>query len=95
MPIVRINEFHAPSDKAAALQEFLSAVIAVIEAAPGCQSCQLLVAPDDASRIAIIETWDSIAAHQAAASLIPAEKLAQVRPLLAEPPQGRYYQPVR
>jgi hypothetical protein len=36
--------------------------------------------------------WDDIASHQAAAAAIPPEKLAEVRPLLAEPPKGRYYE---
>jgi quinol monooxygenase YgiN len=95
MAIVRINDFHAAPDQAAALRAFLSSVIDVIQTSPGCQGCQLLVQHDDPTRLVIVETWDSVAAHQAAATRIPPEKLAEVRPLLAEPPSGRYHDQLR
>ncbi len=95
MPIVRINEFHAAADKATALREFLRSVIEIVEKLPGCQGCELLADHKDDSRLAIVETWDSIAAHQAAATQIPPEKIAEVRPLLAEPAKGRYYERIR
>jgi hypothetical protein len=47
-----------------------------------------------ASRLVIVERWDSVAAHQAAASKIPPEQMAAFKPLIADPPKGRYYQPV-
>jgi len=95
MSIVRINEFQAAADKATALRQFLRSVINVIERSPGCQGCELLADQEDDTRLAIIETWDSIAAHQAAATQIPPEKIAEVRPLLAEPSKGRYYDRIR
>jgi quinol monooxygenase YgiN len=95
MPIVRINDFHAAPEKAAALRAFLSSVIDVIETSPGCQRCELLAQHDDPTRLVIVETWDSVAAHQSAAARIPPEKLAEVRPLLAEPPTGRYHDRLR
>jgi quinol monooxygenase YgiN len=95
MSIVRINEFQAADGQAQALREFLGSVIGVIETSPGCQRCELLVDPEDATRLVIVEAWDSVAAHQAAASRIPPEKLAEVRPLLAGPPLGRSYHRLR
>lgn len=91
MLITRINEFHAASEKAHALRAFLSDVIDLIRDAAGCRSVELLVGHDDDSRVAIIEVWESVDAHRAAASRIPPAKLAEVQPLLAEPPKGRYY----
>jgi len=91
MAITRINEFRAPADKASALGDFLQSVIARILDAPGCRSCQLLRHHDDATRYAIIEVWDSIEAHQAAASRIPPDLLAQAKVLFAEPARGAYY----
>lgn len=91
MAITRINEFHAAPDQAAALHDSLSAVIGAIESAPGCLGCQLLRAQGDPASLVIVERWESVAAHQAAATRIPAEQLAAVRPLLANPPAGRYY----
>jgi quinol monooxygenase YgiN len=95
MAIVRINDFRAAPGQAAALREFLTAVIDVIETSPGCQAVQLLVDPEDATRLVVVETWDSVASHQAAAASIPPEQLAQVRPLLAGPPSGRFYERIR
>jgi quinol monooxygenase YgiN len=91
MAIVRINEFTAAPNQAAGLRHFLSSVIATVTAAPGCLGCELLIAHEDPTRLAIIETWESIAAHQAAATRIPPEKMAEVKALLGEAPRGRYY----
>ncbi len=91
MATVRINEFHAAAGKSAALLEFLRAVIDVVKTSSGCKGCQLLVDNEDDTQLAIVETWDSIAAHQAAAGKIPPDQLAKVMPLLASPPKGRYY----
>ena len=91
MSIVRINEFHAADGSAVALKEFLASIMAQIEGAPGCRGCELLVDPADATRLAIIETWDDVAAHQAAASRVPREQYAAFQTLIAEPPRGRYY----
>jgi len=91
MAITRINEFQATPDKAAALREFLRSVIARIIDAPGCRSCELLVQRDDPTRLAIIEVWDSVEAHQASVSRIPAGLLQQAQTLFAVPARGAYY----
>jgi len=93
--IVRINEFRSAPGKAGELREFLRGVIDVIETSPGCQRCELLADQEDATRLVIVESWDSVSAHQAAASRIPPEKLTEVRPLLAQPPTGRYHDRIR
>jgi len=91
MAITRINEFQAKPDKAAALRDFLRSVIARIRDAPGCRSCELLVQRDDPTRLAIIEVWDSVDAHQASVSRIPPDLLQQAQTLFAGPVQGAYY----
>lgn len=91
MPVTRINEFTAAPDQGDALRDFLVSVIDRILGADGCQSCQLLRHHDDGARFAIVEVWDSIESHQAAASRIPPELLAQARTLFAEPARGAYY----
>ena len=95
MPITRINEFRAPADKASALGDVLQSVIARILDAPGCRSCQLLRHHDDQARFAIIEVWDSLELHQAAASRIPPELFAQAMTLFAEPARGASYDDMR
>jgi quinol monooxygenase YgiN len=91
MSIVRINEFRAAPAKSGALHEFLSAVIAVIEGSPGCLGCDLLIDQEDDAHLVIVESWQDVAAHQAAARRIPPAELARIQPLLAAPPTGRYY----
>lgn len=91
MPITRINHFTAKPGFEQALHDFLAAVISTIEACPGCISCRLLRALDDEAQLAIIEEWDSVAAHQAAAKAIPPEQMARAMALFAKPPTGIYY----
>ena len=94
MAITRINTFQAPSDKGPALHDFLRSIIARILGAPGCRSCELLTHHDDPTRFAIIEVWDTIAAHQASVSRIPPALLQQAQTLFAAPAEGAYYDPV-
>jgi len=94
MAITRINEFQAHPDRAPALRDFLRSVIALVRDAPGCRSCELLLHHDDPTRLAIIEVWDSIEAHQASVSRIPPALLQQAQTLFARPAQGAYYHPV-
>ncbi len=91
MAISRINDFYAAAGKQQALRAFLESVLAMIKGAAGCQEVELLVDQENAAHLVILERWDSVAAHQEAARLIPQSKLAEVGPLLAEPPRGRYY----
>jgi quinol monooxygenase YgiN len=93
MPVTRINDFRAAPAKEKALRDFLSSVIAVIKGCPGCRSVELLADQEDTAHLVIVEVWDDVVAHKAAASAIPPEKIAEVMPLLAEPPKGRYYDP--
>ena len=94
MPVLRINAFHAPEGQGPGLQAFLAGVIDIIRDAPGCVDVELLIDDADPARLTIVERWMDVAAHQAAAGRIPPELMAQVKPLLAEPPKGRYCTPV-
>lgn len=91
MPITRINTFQAKPGQAPALRDFLASVIDGIAGAPGCRSVELLIERDHAERLAILETWDSIEDHQAAAKRIPPEMMQKATALFASPPSGAYY----
>jgi quinol monooxygenase YgiN len=92
MRIFRIGEFQAVSGKGDALLKFLnSSFVPVIEASVGWLAYQVLQRQDDPDRIMIIETWESVEAHQVSAKGIPPAVLEDVRPLLAQPPAGGYY----
>lgn len=92
MTVTRINDFTAAVGKAKELQRFLANVTGTIKAAPGCQGCTLYLDPEHEEQLTIIEHWDSVESHQAAARLIPASQMAEVKPLLGAPPRGRYLQ---
>jgi quinol monooxygenase YgiN len=94
MPITRINTFEAKPGQAADLRDFLGSVIDLIVGAPGCRSVELLVSRDGPERLAIVETWDSVDAHKAAASRIPPELMQKAMTLFASPPAGVYYNSV-
>jgi quinol monooxygenase YgiN len=94
MSITRINTFEANDGLATELRDFLASIIDEIVGAPGCRSVELLVSRDDPARLAIVEVWDSEAAHQAAAARIPPEQMQKARTLFATPPAGTYYYPV-
>ncbi len=94
MTITRITHFEAAEGKAPALREFLKRVNAAVTAAPGCQGCQLIQDPGNPRRLAVMEQWDKIESHQAAAKAIPPEMVAEVMPLLAGQPAGNYYEVV-
>jgi quinol monooxygenase YgiN len=87
----RINTFEAKAGKEDELRAFLLAMLPLIRNSPGCLSCQLLTRRDDPSRIIVIETWETIEAHQASVKAIPPGKLDEARALLAKPPEGAYY----
>jgi quinol monooxygenase YgiN len=91
MRTTRINTFIAKDGMVNELHEFLVSIISVITQLPGCESCHLLRRQDNAHELVIIESWTSVAAHQAAAQAIPPEKIAMVMPLLSQPPSGAYY----
>lgn len=91
MTITRINHFVAKEELENTLHAFLQSVISVILECPGCISCEILRSVESPAQLAIIEKWESIAAHQEAAKAIPQEKLAEVMALLASPPSGSYY----
>lgn len=90
MPVTRLNYFTAKPDQATALAAFLSDVIAVVQAADGFVSCRLLRDQRKPAEFVILEEWESVAAHQKAATLIPRERINAVMQFLAQPPRGEY-----
>ncbi|HET8668832.1 MAG TPA: antibiotic biosynthesis monooxygenase family protein [Terriglobales bacterium] len=91
MAVTRINLFTAKPGSEAQLCQFLDSILPIIRSCEGCHSCRLLLGAEDSSQLAIIEEWESIAAHQAAARAIPQEQIAQASTLFAKPPTGVYY----
>jgi len=89
--VTRINDFQALEGQGDALREQIESFLPVIEKAPGCRSCRMLLGEDDPDRIVVIEEWDSVPDHRSAAESIPADALARAKALLAAPPRGGYF----
>ncbi len=91
MSIIRINHFEAGEGHEADLFEFIKSVVAEVSLADGCINCQLLKGAENIGQLVIIEEWVSIAHHQAAASIIPKERIEKAMAFFAKPPYGIYY----
>ena len=94
MAITRINQFEAKSGHGDQLREFLQSVIGVIRGSAGCRSVELLAAIEHPDRFAIIEVWDSVEDHQAAARAIPPARMQEAIALFAASPSGAYFRSV-
>ena len=95
MSISRIGQMQAKAGSSEELREFLLSIMPGIESADGCESVHLYQSEDEPDKFTMIEVWDSVASHQASIKNIPAEKLGEIRPLLATSPSGSYYELVR
>jgi quinol monooxygenase YgiN len=63
--------------------------------APGCEMYLVSACPDDADTVWVTELWRSEAAHDASLEIAGVRELiAQVRPILAGPPEGTRLRPV-
>ncbi|MEO7328420.1 MAG: antibiotic biosynthesis monooxygenase family protein [Minicystis sp.] len=91
MAITRINHFEAKPGAEEKLYAFLQSVIETIRGCEGSLSCRLLRSTESPEKLAIIEEWESIESHQAAAKAIPKERMAEAMTLFGKPPSGMYY----
>ena len=95
MSVFRIGEVQARPESIQELREFLISILPGIKESEGCQSVNLYQSEEDAATFIIIEVWDNVESHQASVNNIPAEKLGEIRPLLATSPSGSYYRLVQ
>ena len=91
MAVARIGEVQAKPELTEELREFLVSIMPGIKASAGCESVHLYQSEEDLSKFMMVEMWDSIESHQASVKNIPAEKLGEIRPLLATSPSGSYF----
>ncbi|HEX7048085.1 MAG TPA: antibiotic biosynthesis monooxygenase family protein [Gammaproteobacteria bacterium] len=92
MTIARVNEFIAKEGKSDEMGEYLASVVPVIESAEGCLYAQLLRGVDNPARFLIIETWESIAAHQLSVEGVDKKEFLRAMEMLAENPRAEYFQ---
>ena len=95
MSVYRIGETQASEGKAEELRDFLISILPGIQSSAGCEAVHLYQREADPSKFLVIEVWDSVESHQASVGNIPAEKLGEIRPLLATSPSGSYYRLIR
>lgn len=91
MSIYRVGETQAKEGMADQLRDFLVSIIPGIQSSEGCEEVHLYQSEADPSRFLMIEQWDGVESHQASVRNIPAEKLGEIRPLLADSPSGTYF----
>ena len=91
MTVARIGEVQAKEGLIDELREFLISIMPGIKSSEGCESVQLYQRQDDPSTFVMIEVWNRVESHQASVKNIPAEKLGEIRPLLANAPSGNYF----
>ena len=91
MSIARIGEVQAKPESIEDLREFLFSIMPIIKSSRGCESVQLYQLQDDLAEFRMIEVQDGVASHEASVKNLPAEKRAEIKPLLASSPSGRYY----
>ena len=91
MSIYRIGETQAKPETTEALRDFLISIMDGIKSSQGCESVRLYQSQDDPTKFTMIEVWDRIESHQASVRNIPSERLSEIRPLLASPPSGSYF----
>ena len=89
--IFRINHFDAKAGMESQVFAFLGNVVSVVRGSPGCIAVTLLRSADNPCQFVIIEEWDSIEAHQHAASAVPMEKIQEIVAMLDGPVKGAYY----
>jgi quinol monooxygenase YgiN len=95
MSIARIGETQAKPESVDELRDFLISIMPGIKSSEGCESVQLFQSADEPSKFIIVEVWDSVESHQASVRNILAEKLDEIRPLLANSPSGSYFRLIR
>ena len=95
MSISRIGEIQAKEGLQEELREFLISIMPGIQSSEGCETVQLYQSQDDPSKFMMIEVWDSIESHQASVKDIRAEKLGEIRLLLATSPSGSYFKRIK
>ena len=91
MSVTRIGEVQAKPEFIEALRDFLISIMPMIKSSQGCESVTLYQSRDDPTRFIVTEVWDSIESHHVSVKNIPAEKLAEIRPLLSSALSGSYY----
>jgi len=89
--VTRINQFQAREGEGGALRAAIESFLPAIRSAVGCEGCRLLQGEDDPDRVVVIEEWESVPAHRAAAEGIPQDALAKAKALLEAPPRGGYF----
>lgn len=91
MTITRVNEFEAREGCSDELRQYLETILPEIEGSEGCLYAHLLQGHDNPQRFLIIETWESIPAHQLAIQDIDKHEFVRTLQRLAHPPQAEYF----
>ncbi|SDC05215.1 Quinol monooxygenase YgiN [Sphingomonas sp. YR710] len=91
MTVVRHYLLHAIEGHDAALETVLSEITDFFRAQPGALGLDLLRDCGNERRFLLIERWETIEAHGAAAQLLPQPLIKRLIAALDGPPEGTYF----
>jgi heme oxygenase (mycobilin-producing) len=94
MTVLRHYRMQAAEGRGADLGAVLTALAAKVGALGGCELVEMFADSDDPSTYIFVEHWRSLDDHKAAGKALGREAFAPVMAVLAQPPEGRYLDPV-
>ena len=94
MSVIWIATLKAKQGQGNAARTWLKRNTKRIAAAPGCQSVLTLIDPKNPDALLSVEVWDSRESHRIFMLSVFETDTSEERAILAEPPDGKYYEPI-
>ena len=94
MTVLRHYVMVAAEGREAAMAEALRELAGKVAPLEGCEGVEVLQDPRQPTHFVFIERWASIEAHKSGGRLLGKEALDPVLAAIAQPPEGRYLEPL-
>lgn len=94
MTVLRHYRMQAAAGRGHDLGAALTALATKVGAFGGCELVEMFADPNDPTTYVFVEHWRSLDDHQAAGRALGKEAFAPIMAVLAQPPEGRYLDPV-
>lgn len=94
MTVLRHYRMQAAEGRGPDLGAALTALAAKVSPLAGCELVEMFADPDDPATYMFVEHWRALDDHKAAGKALGREAFAPVMAVLAQPPEGRYLDPV-
>lgn len=94
MPVVRQYVMIAAEGREEAMCSALVELAGKVQPIDGCEGVELYQDPSRPAYFLFLERWASVDQHKAGGRLLGKEALSAVMAAIAQPPEGRYLEPV-